>query len=261
LPRLRPPLVRWAILGVIVSFYARSTTIIGAQTESAIILGADSLIVDAGALDAQVGTKRYECKIASAMNVVWAVQGLRGADFPSGRRFNVDEIASQAIKGGGNLEARIDAFKNLVLPPLYYTLRGIRQAQPENFKAMDGKAILEIVFAAFDGGRTVLTKRSFEVRISGPDFTIEPVKNDGRPGQILTAGYIEALQAWFKKPPPNWKPTADWLFQIISREEKINSNVGGEISIVTIDKTGSHWNRRGACSQKNNSPEVPSQWR
>lgn len=228
---------------------AEATTIIAVQTASAITLGADSLSVDAQDIATSGGAKSYECKIGSFGGVFWAAQGLRGADFPSGRRFSVDEIAKDAMTGSDKFALKLQKFQDELLPPLKYTLRSLRRSNRQQFSGTDAHAITDVLFATIEDGKTVLTKISFAIRITGANADIVPVKIDCHAGEILTAGYAGAMRDWLLKPPAGWHPTANWVRQMIELEMKSNSDVGGLVAVVTLTKSGSHWDFPGLCVQ------------
>jgi len=227
------------------------STIVAVRTPRDIYIGADSKVVDGEGAPSGSGA----CKIHVANDVVFAQAGWFILGGGRGREVNFVEVTRRALLGGGSVGARVGAFEKAAIPRLREGALALRKDDPGFFaKEVEGKAVVQVVFAAREGPALLLVQEYFTVRARGGSLEIEATRHecpgDCGPDEIAEAilGARDALgPALAAKPYKKDIPSGiESLIRIES--EAAPGQVGGPTAVLHIGADGRlEWLEPGLC--------------
>ena len=137
--------------------YALSqTTIVAIRTPKEVWIGADS---KAAAIRNKSITKSV-CKIRQVDSLFFAFAGL-----PKYKKSGYDLVAvvNEACRNGGTISNKVKTFDTLIAAPLSRALKRIKRYQPAYFhQEIEGKAVIQVLFAGIENGAPVFFMRYIE---------------------------------------------------------------------------------------------------
>jgi hypothetical protein len=248
----------FAVLALcVIAKSASATTMIAVREKTFLILAADGK-------EAIADPSKKEpvpiCKIGFVNNIFWASVGLFQATGPYA--FSVNDAASRAMSGSGNMGDRVSGFAQDIAPLLRSNLLLGRATYPDFFDAHTAHKphVLTVAFASFENGEPMLRIVNFDADyndIFGDipikwSVEVSPPSDDRDASFVTTLGYAEAIAATLAEVPEEQRndkfAAPGFDIQMIELEIANNpADVGPPIALVKIGKDGPDWIRKGAC--------------
>lgn len=243
------------------------TTVVIRRTPHEIVMGADSLAslttirIDGAGNRTEIPTKSYICKIMQFDRVFLASAGHLGHAGPGS--YNIDDIGRESCTRKRRATECASAFVFKIEPLIKQQLERLRQFDIASYRSTtQGKAALQLFFAAVEGGIPVIVYKG--LRTINDDT--EPVKitidTDSCPGTIpshktvtVLAGHYSNIDR-FKNDEIFWREQGNinGIRTLIEIMKSHHSEVGGDIDILQINATGAKW-----IQHKEQCPEIQSQ--
>jgi hypothetical protein len=244
------------ILMLLQPIFVPATTMIAIRGPNYVVLASDSLMT--GTLKDQK-TAVSGCKIQQIKNVFVGVAGTFAGD----TGFNAYNLARDAIMQGGNIKQIADRFEQAVHGVFKTFVEDLRRENPVYFqKYCNNKDCLQVVFIVVEDGTSKLAMRCFRVTTpSGKSVVVESADNHDCPGDCSEAAVVllgdhDNADALIGQTPQFWKVKGIYagIDEAIGAEIKAHPHdVGLPISMLTIDKSGPHWQpgHQGLCPDVN----------
>jgi hypothetical protein len=236
---------------------SRSTSIIAVVTSTDIVLGADSKAVIATAENAPFSDM---CKIVSGPNNVFVA--FSGLAREIKRRFIMADVVRHAMSNGANIETRIAALNDALVPKLAQIADDLRiNNRPYFHDHVDGKIVTSVVLVGFENSVSHLDVIDYRIQSEHIPASIEIVKRDCPPTGCVgnndaLRGDHEAIDRILAANPNIWTQPGlvNTVRTLIAAEAAAQPQfVGGPIAILKVTKDGGpNWISYGACAAASN---------
>jgi hypothetical protein len=227
-----------------------NTAIIAVYTPEFVMIGADSLLVATGTHRHQFG-----CKIGETNKIFWASSGMNKTVDNAPVNFDIDRIASEAVKSSHDFAGAIAAFESSARRAIPPVLEWLAISIPSAFAKQLGGDAVSIVFAGVDHN---------EVRMSTVELKVDPNSNAIAVGLTtsrhdcpgadcitpIALGTIEAMQAEAARELDIWQKlgAVPAIRKLIAVEIAAKPDiVGGPLTILKITPAGLSWPEVGEC--------------
>ncbi len=243
------------LISIPAQYVMAQTSIVAVRTPSEIVIGADSKISTGWDL-AVHGSK---CKINQFGSVIFAGAGFL-AHPPTG--YNADDLVIAAGQRTAPLGDQVGSFERSLVGPLKRALEWVKRHNPEFFAhQLEGREVVQIVFATVERGAPVLLARCFTARSSAEDGAVTITTSYRRdcPGDCPTGSFFvllgqsDAARELLAKYPRLWRLGLTDAVRFLVTLEAIDKpeEVGLPIDIVQIRGSEVRWaHRKNECREE-----------
>ena len=228
------------------------TSIVVLHTPAKAVIAADSKTTIRGARG-PIGAIET-CKIHTVDDAVFVTAGTVG-----GSGLDVEQIATESMKGGGSLLERVGRFEGHIKQPLLGHLRALHAEDPARLvRDFSEGVVLDIAFVRMEGGRPSVYVRGYRlgpVANGSPTLTVQrsdcPGADCKGPLNALILGDQDAARATAVSLLGNRDVPDDLVVPAVKIVEAQAAatpvTVGGAVTVIQVDHAGLHWIHKGHC--------------
>jgi hypothetical protein len=230
---------------------ALATTILCLLQPDKIYIGADSQAI---IVDDNGGTSQTACKITRGQGgYLFAIAGLpayakTGLDIPAIAR-SVTRASAETLR------SRVERFEKLLAPKLRVATKSIQANSPETYRTWILGHQLQTVFAGWEKGSPIAFTSIWRFSTPGNVIPDGPKQIGKDVEDFLMLGFHEAADAYWVAHPELQRMSVPEAFSKLIQEEIDAAKsdplpaVGPPISVIVMDRGGSHWmdTYKGAC--------------
>jgi hypothetical protein len=229
---------------------ARGTTIVVIRNDQAIVIAADSRLLEVTSGGGVRTAGNSECKVQKMARFFWASAQLDHDDVTG---FSVQHFVATAGRFRGTLFAQMSEFERIIAPALLREVTSLKTRDPNYYHALlvNSFPALEIVFFGVEKKELVLHFRQFIYKKAGRNFKIvaNPVRAIDCPGvschrtQLVLLGEYRAIASFMLHPTwPTGITPIDAARKLVEIEEQASPTyVGGPITEFVLNTNSEQW--------------------